>query len=89
MAKKTLSVLLGALLDLLALAREVRLHLVGVPAVVWRGDLVLPVGLDEVDKVLAVGSGRVRDIMVGEPSLELSLVPLVVSYQVTSVQLPI
>lgn len=37
-----------------------------------------PVVLDEVLKILAVSRGGVRNIVVGEPSLKLGLVPLVV-----------
>jgi len=71
-------VLLGALLDLLALRRKVRGQLVGVPGVVWTGNIVIPVLLYEVGQLLAVGSLWERNVVVRQPSLELGLVPLVV-----------
>jgi len=78
-------VLLGALLDLLATRGEVRLQLVGVPAVVRTSDVVIPVLLDEILQVLTVGGSGERDVVVGEPSLELSLMPLVVGWKDASV----
>ena len=79
LADKAVLVLLGTLLDLLAGAGDVVLELLGVPAVVGLSNLVVPVVLDQVDKVLAVGRGRVGHVVVGEPALKLSLMPLVVS----------
>jgi len=40
------------------------LKLVGVPAVVGLGDLVLPVVLDEVDEFLTVSRSWVRDVVI-------------------------
>ena len=71
-------VLLRALLRLLALGAKVALQLAGIPLVVRLGNVILPVLLHEVLQVLAVGRRRVRDVVVGEPTLKLSLVPLVV-----------
>lgn len=79
MSEKAVGVLLGTLLDLLTLGRNVGLQLVGIPAVVWSGHLVLPVVLDKVYKILTVGCSGEGDIVIREPSFELSLVPLVVS----------
>jgi hypothetical protein len=79
LGKKAVLVLLGALLDLLASGGQVARELAGGPAVVGLGDIVVPVLLDEVGKILAVGRGGVWDIVVGKPALKLSLVPLVVS----------
>lgn len=78
--EQAILVLLGTLLDLLALAAEVALQLVCIPLVVRLGDVVLPVLLHEVLQVLAVGWSRVGDIVVRQPALELSLMPLVVCY---------
>ena len=50
-----------------------------IPLLVGSDHLVIPVGLDELLKLLAVGRCRVGDVVVRKPSLELSLVPLVVS----------
>jgi hypothetical protein len=47
-------VLLGALLGLVALGGQVMLQLFGVPAVVGRNSLVVPVGLDQVLQVFSV-----------------------------------
>jgi hypothetical protein len=41
--------------------------------------------LHELLEVLAVGRSRVGDVVVGEPALQLRLVPLVVCFDVTSV----
>ena len=75
---EALGVLLGALLDLLTCGGQVVLELVGTPVAVRLGDVVLPVLGDEVGQVLAVGRGRVGHVVVGEPALKLSLMPLVV-----------
>lgn len=72
-------VLLGTLLNLLAGRGQVVLKLGSVPVVVRLDDMILPVVLDELGQVLAVGRGRVGDVVVGEPALELGLMPLVVS----------
>jgi hypothetical protein len=79
LGEKAVLVLLGALLDLLASGGQVAGELAGSPAVVGLGDIVVPVLLDEVGKILAVGRSGVWDIVVGKPALKLSLVPLVVS----------
>jgi hypothetical protein len=76
---QALGVLLGALLDLLASGSQVVGELTGTPAAVGLGDVVLPVLLNEVGQVLAVGRSRVGHAVVGEPTLKLSLMPLVVS----------
>ena len=76
---EALGVLLGALLDLLAGGSQVVGELVGSPVAVGLGDVVLPVLGDKVGQVLTVGRGGVGDVVVGEPALKLSLVPLVVS----------
>lgn len=78
MLNKTVLVLLGALLDLLALRCDVALQLVGVPLVVWLYNIVLPVLLNQILQVLAVCRCWVWDVVVREPTLELSLVPLVI-----------
>ena len=72
-------VLLGTLLDLLAGGGQVVGKLARAPVVVGLSNVVLPVLLDEVGQILAVGRGRVGDVVVGEPALKLSLMPLVVS----------
>lgn len=78
LAKKTVLALFGTFLNLLSLRSNVGIQLRGVPAVVWLGDLVLPVGLNKINKLLAVGRSRERNIVVREPSLKLSLVPFIV-----------
>ena len=76
---EALGVFLSALLDLLASGGQVVGELVGTPVAVGLGDVVLPVLGDEVGQILAVGRGRVGHVVVGEPALKLSLMPLVVS----------
>lgn len=71
-------ILLGTLLDLLALGGDVVLQLGGVPGVVWLDSVVLPVVLDKVLEVLAVRGCWVWNVVIRQPSLELGLVPLVV-----------
>jgi hypothetical protein len=94
LAEQRVLVLLGALLDLLALAGEVVRQLVGIPLVwvkqsistrlsryydesltVGLDDVVLPVGLDLVEQVLAVSGRGVGDVVVRQPALQLRLVP--------------
>lgn len=70
--------LLRGVLDSLSLGLEVVEQLGGIPLVVGLNNVVVPVLLDEVLDVLAVSGGRIRDAVVGEPTLELSLMPLVV-----------
>jgi hypothetical protein len=79
LGKKAVLVLFGALLDLLASGGQVARELAGSPAVVGLGHIVVPVLLNKVGKILAVGRGGVWDIVVRKPALKLSLVPLVVS----------
>lgn len=79
LGEEAVLVLLSALLDFLASGGQVVGELGSVPVVVGLGDVVLPVLANEVAQILAVGRGGVGDIVVGEPALELSLMPLVVS----------
>jgi hypothetical protein len=79
LGKEAVLVLLGTLLDLLAGGGQVAGELTGGPAAVGLSDIAVPVLLDEVGKILAVGRSSVGDAMVGKPALKLSLVPLVVS----------
>lgn len=79
LGEEAVLVLLRALLDLLASGGQVVGELRGTPVVVGLGDVVLPVLADEITQVLAVGRGGVGDVVVGEPALKLSLMPLVVS----------
>lgn len=69
---------LGGGLGLDALSLQILLQGVCVPRVVGRDDVVVPVVLDQLLEVLAVGGSGVGDIVVGKPALELGLVPLVV-----------
>lgn len=78
LADEAVLVLLSALLDLLTLGAEEVGELVDVPRVVRLDDVVLPVVLDQVLQVLAVRSSWVRDVVVGQPALQLGLVPFVV-----------
>jgi len=78
LAEKTVLVLLRPLLHLIAGRLDVVLELVRVPGVVGLDDIILPVLLDQVLKVFAVGGSWVWDVVVREPALKLSLVPFVV-----------
>lgn len=78
LAGKALNVLLRALLDFLSLRSQVAGELRRIPLAVGLGDVVFPVGFDEVLEILAIGGGGVGDVVVGEPSLQLGLVPFVV-----------
>lgn len=72
--------LLSALLDLVAFGHNVVLELVGVPLAVWLDHVVVPVLLHKVLKILAVRSSWVWNVVIREPTLELSLVPFVICY---------
>jgi len=72
-------VLVGRVLGLETLELEVGRELFRVPVPVRGNDVVIPVLLDELLQVSAVGGGRVGDVVVREPSLQFRLVPLVVS----------
>lgn len=80
LTEQALLILLGPLLDLLALRRQVVLQTLRVPGAVGLDDVVLPVVLDQVLEVLAVGGRGVGDVVVREPALQLRLVPFVVRY---------
>ena len=77
---QTILALLSAFLGLLTLAGQEGRKLVGVPAVVWLSDVVLPILADKVDEVLAVGRSRIRYVVIRQPPLKLSLVPFVVGW---------
>lgn len=79
LGEEAVLVLLSALLDFLASGSQVVGKLGSVPVAVGLGDVVLPVLANEVAQILAVGRGGVGDVVVGEPALKLSLMPLVVS----------
>lgn len=78
LADQAVLVLLGALLNLGAFGAQEAGELVHVPGVVRLDDVVLPVVLDQVFQVLAVGGSWVRDVVVRQPALQLSLVPFVI-----------
>lgn len=71
-------VLLGALLNFLALEGQIVVQSLSIPAIVRRNNLVVPVVLDQVLKILTVGGGGIRNVVIGQPTLKLRLVPLVV-----------
>lgn len=69
---------LGTFLSLDTLLLQISTELVRIPVLVGRDSVVLPVLLEQVLEVLAVGGSRVRDVVVRQPALKLCLVPLVV-----------
>ena len=69
----------GRVLGLDTLLLQVVGKLDRVPLLVGSDHLVIPVGLDELLELLAVRGCRIGNVVVGKPSLELGLVPLVVS----------
>lgn len=69
---------LSSLLGLDTLGLQVSLQLLVVPVLVRRDGIGIPVLLDQVLEILAVGRGGVGDVVIREPSLQLSLVPFVV-----------
>lgn len=68
----------GRILGLNALELQVLLKLGGVPAAVGGDDIGIPVLLDELLQLLAVGGRGIRHVVVRKPSLQLGLMPLVV-----------
>lgn len=78
LADQTLFALFGAFLDFLALATKVGLQAVGIPVLVWSCDVGVPVVLHKILEVLAICGSGIWDVMIGEPSLEFSLMPFVV-----------
>lgn len=67
-------------LGLGALLLEIGLQLIRIPLLIGGDYVRVPVRLHEVFEIFAVSRGGVRDVVVGEPSLELGLMPLVVRY---------
>ena len=64
--------------SLLAALAQVSGELLGVPITVWRDDLGVPVLLNKFLEICAISWGWVGDIVIGQPSVEIGLVPLVV-----------
>jgi hypothetical protein len=52
--------------------------LLGIPRVVGSDNVVVPVLLDQLFEIFAIRGGRIWDVVIGEPSLELSFVPFIV-----------
>lgn len=71
-------VCLCGILNFDALLLKVFAQLLVVPLLVRADCMVFPVVLDELLEILAVGGSWVRDVVVGKPTLELGLVPLVI-----------
>lgn len=71
-------VCLGGILDFNTLLLEISAQLLIIPLLVWADSMVFPVLLDELLEILPVGGRWVGDIVVGKPTLELGLMPLVV-----------
>jgi len=69
----------GAILGLDALLLQVMVQLLRVPATVGSDGIAIPVALDQLLEVLAVSRCGVRDAVVREPALKLSLMPSIVS----------
>lgn len=78
LGNESILVLLGRLLGLDALLLQVGAELVSIPRVVRRDDVGVPVLLDELLEILAVGRSGVGNVMVRKPALKLGLMPLVV-----------
>jgi hypothetical protein len=78
LADERILVGLSALLGLDTLGAQPGLQVLDGPRVVGLDDVVIPVLLDQRLEVLAVGRSGVGDVVVGQPRLELGLVPLVV-----------
>lgn len=74
-------VCLGRILNIDTLLLEVAAQLLIIPLLVGADGVVVPILLDELLEILAIGGSGMRNIMVGEPALELSLMPLIVSYR--------
>jgi hypothetical protein len=72
--------ILGRVLGLDALLLQIASEFLLVPVAVRLGNIGLPVLLHKVFEILAVGRGRVRDVVVGEPPLKLCLMPSVVRW---------
>ncbi len=79
LADEAIFVLFGALLDLVTFRLEVGLKLRWFPVRVRRSNFRLPVVLYQIFEVLAICWSRVRDVVIGKPTLKLSLVPLIIS----------
>ncbi len=73
-------VLLGRLGGISPLQLEIGQELVRIPFAIWRHDVGIPVLLDQLLEVSAIGGGRVGNVVIGEPALQLRFVPLVVCY---------
>ena len=78
LADEVVFVLFGPFLDVFAFATEVGLQSIDIPTLVRSGDVGVPILLHKVFKILAICRLGIGNVMVGEPLLELSLMPFVV-----------
>lgn len=70
----------SGVLGLDALLLKVTAQLLGIPAVIRSNGMVIPVVGHEFLQILAVSGRRVGNVVVGEPALQLSLMPSVVGW---------
>lgn len=68
----------GGILDINAFLLEVGGQLGSIPVLVGSSNVVVPAAANELLQIPAVSGSWIGDIVVGQPSLKLSLVPLVV-----------
>jgi len=79
LADEVIAAGLGRILGLDALLLQVGVELVGIPVIVGRHNIRVPVLLHQCLELLSVRRGWVGNIVVRKPALKLRLVPLVVS----------
>ena len=73
-------VCLSRVLDLDTLLLEVAAQLLSIPLLVGTDCIGFPILLDDLLEILAVCGSGIRDVVIGEPALELGLMPFVIRW---------
>ena len=78
LSKKRILARSGTVLCFYAFSFKVALQLWSLPCIIWRHDLVVPILLDEVLKIFAVGWSRERDVVILQPTFQFRFMPTII-----------
>lgn len=75
---QTVLALVGTFSGLIAPIGQILLKSIDIPVRVGSRDLGIPILLDDLLEILTVGGTRIRDVMIGQPTLKFSLMPFII-----------